>query len=1399
MYPNRARSKALALFILLVFVNINFIFIVSSDKIQNDADGWWFDTFDDLGSISLEGCELVDGSIQLEKGIVSCTYDFNDGGSHQAWDVNMSSIFGENEQLMRMRNLLGQRPLSSYSSLEKKDGKVFETQARSVNIEPLNLIYTFSPVHHFRMKITQSKNNLDYFTFAWWHGPKKNDDNVESFQLYVWNYSALFGMGTWEHKGSLNSYATIDSDADGDIKLTSTNNAYINDEGYMDFLIVALPDPDKYGEPCILRTDYVKLTVKNKFGYLEDGFVISDTIASSTVTVKRWETILWSSSRTTDIIGVTIQVLDEAGSLLSENTLPGNSKGFTSCPITTLSLSSAPKKIKLKATLHSNDISFTPKLHSWAVTWQTENNMFTDLFTSDLRLEQLIGATRSDGEIKISSSSGGWPVTGLTSANTRSYPGYGPVNDELYWYTAEKRFGGGLRSPVVDDDMLFIASTVDDKIHAFNAKVSSSQQGGELTPTYNSSGTYVVDSTLAVADNMIIVATSELNASNKIYALDKTTLDEVWNYAYSSDDICFSSAPVISGDKIFVTSWNGQAWDTPLLSFLYEFQLLQGNNKLIALNLADGAELWTADLPAGSFSAPAIADGMVVVGCDKISGKSLFAFDEDTGIKLWDAAVGLVGSASPVIYNNKVFIVGKTQSFFSLTGNVYLYALNQYNGSLIWNQTIAEKIPAYEGLPKSLRLYNLVATSTPAILDNKLFVTSPDGLLHAFRVGDGHKLWEIGVSSAMYGIIPTYSCTSPVVTYDTIYVASPNGIITAVSTAGKERWEGTCKVDDEDFLTPVGVLASPIVVDGVLYVSVTEGDISNPASLSGRLVAFGEDVSNLRAKVVSTPIITPVDNWWDSFSASVSTTTKSDITFSILDEEYNVLLSDIKIDDDLEDIMTNTIRLLADFSRDNDGEHPVLEEWIISFKNNPPPIFDEDSFIPDKNGWINTNTPICSINAYDSMPGLNINSAQYKITYISKTNSKEISDWIPANCTGAAGSTTNETLTADIASLNLSDNIKQLKTIQFYIEDLAGNSATFEPEEEFKMDTKKPSSHIYNVDDFSAIYNEPVVITANASDAGTGQSGVKTVGLYYRMSDKDWTLYEAVSSPYSWLFSSDLSGTYEFCTAATDRAGNEETHPTGGELEFLYDHKEPNEPVVGNRSLYRFNDIPRFSNERSISFSDDYKLDKIEYRLNFYGISNWTLVADNINNKLYKETWELTQDDVDVMIEDEEYLLYFKVTDVAGNEYMSTEGKALVIVKDLTASLSYLDLSDFEEFHWDNTFNISADVSDDDVRYVALYYRYSSNKKEWSGWQQYGSDRLNAPFIWDFVAKEGSGYYQFKTKVEDTAGNIGESSPELVEITLLPMAQLIVAVVLAMALLIVTIYVITTIKRKELN
>jgi len=785
----------------------------------------------------------------------------------------------------------------------------------------------------------------------------------------------------------------------------------------------------------------------------------------------------------------------------------------------------------------------------------------------------------------------------------------------------------------------------------------------------------------------------------------------------------------------------------------------------------------------------------VFVGCDNLRGKSLFAFDQETGVKIWDASVGLIGRSSPVIYDHKVFVVVKDQNLISLTGDVKVIAVDEHNGTVIWNTTIATDIPAFESLPKSLQLYNIMATSTPAIYEAALFATTPDGKLSALKTTNGEKLWSVNLPSGLFVLLPLYPCTSPVATANGVYATSANGYVHAVSMSGEKLWNFRCVTNQSNLLDMNYILAAPIVADGVLYVSVTE----ELTGLSGRVFSIGNTTTKQRGKVISNPIHVPKEKWWSTFTADVEG--NGDVTFSILDEHYNVLSDDVGEISNSSIINTNVIRLCAKFSK-NESENPLLDSWSIIWKANAKPVLDKDSFIPNPEGWINNNTPVCSINVRDAMPGLNVDSARYRITYISDENKTVTSNWSTANCSGEYGTQENQTIVAGISAFNLSEDIAELKSIKISIQDLAAYESKITIE--FKTDMIKPTSNIVNVSNFSSKYNESVVITANASDPGdpiVNKSDIESVTLYYRLQgDEEWINYNTdVESPYKWSFENDTSGNYEFCTIATDHAGNIEDTPSKGNLLFIFDMNKPDKPAYGD--WYRFNEIPEFSGERLISFSDDFKLKSIEYRLSFHGIYEWTNITnEGISSKTYKEEWNITSSDWDDMKEGENYTLYFKLTDFCGNKYITPDTEALTIVKDLTVSKPYLDLSDFEEWHWDNTFTISADIPDDsDVKNVTLFYRYAADSKQLSEieWKQYGESLTTSPFEWKYTATEGSGYYEFKTRITDFAGNVGESRVESIGVTLFPLIQIILVVSLAIILTLVTAYILSKMKKKK--
>jgi outer membrane protein assembly factor BamB len=1375
MKTNSTYERYIAIWIVLL-LTLAFIplSIVSSTYVYDTNDGVFFDDFENFMYITdSKKCVLNDGIIKLQKGEHSYNHDFADDRGHEAWDLKISSIFSDDSQLMRTRNFLLQNPVDT-ERIEDLDDEFLRTESTYSEIFEL----TFSPVHHFRFNVGKYGEFLDHFEFAW-HGNYSSYANIESVQIYVWNYSAFFGLGLiWEKIGDLPYSSSMD------FSFVGSYDGYISDGGYMDFLVVALPY--EHGKSSILETDYVNVSVTTTDCYAREGYVVSPVITKPLY--GKWESTIWNGSPLSSSSSLKIHVLDSTGDLIEDFYLDGNSDGFNVSPFDLSILSDDFVSIKIKASFESVDLIHTSWLTNWAVTWQVDGGRFTDDFNTVVRIDKAFGVKSSGGKIEIDSDYGDWLIYGKNPENTRSYEGYGPSNANIYRYTEGVAVGGGLRSPILSDGIIYIASSVDKKLYTFDAyNLSLIAESSELP--------YVVDSSVAIADNLVIVATSEIQQSNKIYALNKSTLVEEWSYTFGNgtEDICFSSAPTICDGKIFVTSWNGMGWDMPLVSFLYELHLLKGNNKIIALNLSDGAELWNASLSSGSFSTPAVADSMVFVGCDNVKGNSLFAFDQETGVKIWETSVGLVGRSSPVVYDEKVFIVVKDQNLISFTGDVKAVAIDEYDGTLLWDTTIAVDIPSFEALPKSLQLYNIMATSTPAVYESALFVTTPDGRLSAVNTTDGEALWNVNLPLGGSVLLPLYPCTSPVATANGVYATSANGFVHAVSTNGEKLWDFRCITNLSNPLDINYILAAPIVADGVLYVSVTE----EAGDQSGRIYSIGDITTQQRGKLLSNPIHVPKGKWWNKFTAQ--TAGNGEINFSILDEHHNVLLDDVEIGDDVSNtsiIDTDVIRLCAEFLK-NGSENPLLYSWGLLLMTNKAPAFDINSFIPDPDGWTNTYIPLCSVNVSDEMPGLDVDSARYKITYLSYYNETETSDWNTADCSGEYGTVEDQVITADISSLNISEDIAELKSITISVEDLAGYESKITIE--FKMDEVKPTSNILDVAGFSSSYNESVVITADADDSGildVNKSGIRSVTLYFRKSGEQWSAYETdLNSPYSWLFGNDVSGSYEFCTIATDNAGNVEDYPSEADLSFVFDMNNPNPPVYGNAFRYRFNDIPEFSGRRFIRFSDDFKLKSIEYRLDFYGIYEWAPVNLDVGNKNYDEEWNLTSEDWEYMKEDENYTLYFRLTDSCGNQYITPEDEAINLVKDLTASKVYLDLSDFANLHWDNRFSIVANMPEDgDISSVGLYYRYSSNRGDWSDWKRYRDNITTSPYKWSFVANEGSGYYEFKARAVDYAGNIGESITESISLTIFPLIQAVVVAIMAFILLIVTINLIKKIR-----
>ena len=239
-------------------------------------------------------------------------------------------------------------------------------------------------------------------------------------------------------------------------------------------------------------------------------------------------------------------------------------------------------------------------------------------------------------------------------------------------------------------------------------------------------------------------------------------------------DLSLSSTPLVTKQHVYVGSMFG---------------------KLAKLDIRNGGLLWQIDVPSSVFAAPAEANGIVVVNTlngevsayDAISGNvkwsqvvgtpplmltgnsspvvlgnqvfvgmdngELWAYDIETGVKLWDVPVAVPEGGSdvsrmvdivgtPVIENGIIYVA-------TYQGNVA--AINSQNGAIVWKK----KMSTYDSI---------------AIQDDLLFVTDTESYIYALDKTTGVKKWE-------QKILRGRSVTAPVTVNDYIAVSDFEGYV----------------------------------------------------------------------------------------------------------------------------------------------------------------------------------------------------------------------------------------------------------------------------------------------------------------------------------------------------------------------------------------------------------------------------------------------------------------------------------------------------------------------------------------------------------------------------------------------------------------------------------------------
>jgi len=1475
--------KKTVIFTVLLLINGIFSFFPhaiatsSSVNVISQDDGIYsVTTFTDLTVQTLSNCEKSDSGNKLVlETIGSKVEDFNFKDWKQSSPDRMYTgqflWFSQAFPLFFFTNFFDKELTENtyYNVMSEDDGTVYPPKKNTKSIQQW---------HHFRFKIGQDFEDSTPFNITW----TGKADNFKSVTLYTWR-PLISSWGIWRELDRNTTNKT-------NVKLSYQGaNISLNEEGYIHLCVVVVPTISK---DSYLQTNFVNVQIQAT-GYETEGKARFKPIIPEEIS--RWERFTWSGYEKEDS-SISFQFYDEEN---GEYSLLRQYDGTNRI----VDISSFDKDVNLSINVTlEGSISVTPELYEWSVSWQRSDDDWSDDFSSNIRIdESSSNIIVSDSTVHLVSTVNDWPMFGQNPRNTRVSPGFGPGSNinNLCWQSKE-RVGCNLKNPIIYAGKLYVSNNISTKIYAYDLQnVNEFIHDAESKSTIQSS----IDSDLLLIKNSpamtnkgtIVVATGTTSIGgrirNELVGLPKNLGDEPeWRFliedaGFDNPYICYDASPVVKDNKIYITSWSG---DSSLFDEVTDFlNLSKGNNKLICLNDEGGYE-WSEELSAASFSSPAVGENIIIAGCEKINGKSLFAYNLQ-GTQQWSVDVGPIGYASPVISDDTVYVVSKNVSPPYLTAFTQVVAVNINNGNIRWSRTIGDSYP---------ELYRNSGYTSPVVHDGFIYVASPDGLLYKLYTENGTNV-QTPLEIYNKGVTSSIVTSSPAFADNRIYIGTPDGYIHAINA---NSFEMISKQTDP--VTPI--VSSPIVVDGFVYY------IDEDGVLYCRGEKQTSSDNTINGYVLSMPIELPDDLYWNKFYVDDTKPDVDFITYSILRENGNVLIEDI---DNNQNVSTKinenikTIRLKAEFDIDADIEQIVsLDSWKISFTHSPPepdeetrfrdfekdlddppifrinvtdadglvntsaqfnleysnesngtdtidwykanftadnrstqgdiivnmsyidnvdeidvyhrirfkindtkgntarsswytiegipddepPLFYLDSFTPDP-PYISTMTPSCTIQAKDigsngEISGMNVSSAEYIIKYKKEGSTKTHSE--SALCSGSNGITSRVTITADISDADVAENITTLQSIRFSIKDMEGNTNQTSWID-LKYDGTPPSSSISNTEDIPLRSNaSSITVIATGEDTETDDdfvSGIKEIGLFYRKSGTlDWSSFGSSCSQKtcSWDFTvgPDNGGEYELCTRAVDNASNTESFPSQGDVFLTYD---PNEPEVSfPNQIIEFNDKNVLPSFNQVTFTDDYELYQMFYRLNSEETDKWTLITTTDDKEITPE-WTLTETQWNDMIEDEISYMYFKVVDALGNTLIITSNNnAMQIMKNVEDITNFtLDLNEFDTLQWDNSYTIRVNTQDTTISSMTLWYRFAGETKNTSNnWTKYKESINSTPFEWDFIPEDGNGYYQFYVEVTTAAGLTKTTAIETTYITLFPLVELITALVLTIVL-----------------
>ena len=230
---------------------------------------------------------------------------------------------------------------------------------------------------------------------------------------------------------------------------------------------------------------------------------------------------------------------------------------------------------------------------------------------------------------------------------------------------------------------------------------------------------------------------------------------------------------------------------------------------------------WKFKAAGAIVGSPAIANGVLYIG--SMSGH-LYAIDQRTGQERWNFKSSMPIASSPAIVDGTVFFVssaGALAAIDAASGQPKWVFANEYERKFE-ARGLHGYPPAAQTIPDAWDVF----TSSPAVVNGKVYYGSGDGNVYAVDAASGLLQWKFATGDVVHA--------SPAVANGVLYIGSWDGNFYALDAeTGQQKWLFAGGQDPAAH-NQVGFQSSAAVVDGTVYVGCRDAHVYALDAATGR-------------------------------------------------------------------------------------------------------------------------------------------------------------------------------------------------------------------------------------------------------------------------------------------------------------------------------------------------------------------------------------------------------------------------------------------------------------------------------------------------------------------------------------------------------------------------------------